>query len=246
MTNENSQKIAFITGGARGIGAECAKKLKADGFLVVIGDLDADQLVAFEKETGIGGVVVDVSSYESVEDAQKQIEFKWGTVDVLVNNAGITRDGFMHKMDPKTQWQSVIDVNLGGVFNTSRVFAPTMRDQGWGRIISISSMNGQRGQFGQANYAAAKAGILGFTRSIAQELANKGITANAICPGFIETEMTQAMPQEILDAEVQKIPCGRMGVPNDIASAVSFLASDNAAFINGATFSINGGQYMAA
>lgn len=246
MTNETSQKIAFVTGGARGIGAKCAKDLKEDGFFVVIGDINSDQVAAFEQETGIAGVVVDVSSFESVEAAQKQIVEKWGNVDVLVNNAGITRDGFMHKMDPQSQWQAVIDVNLTGVFNTSRVFAPAMREKGFGRIINISSMNGQRGQFGQANYAAAKAGILGFTRSIAQELANKGITANVICPGFIATEMTEAMPQEILDAEVQKIPCGRMGVPNDISSAVAFLASENAGFINGATFSINGGQYMAS
>ncbi|MDV7340605.1 beta-ketoacyl-ACP reductase [Terasakiella sp. A23] len=245
MTQVSEQKTAFVTGGARGIGAKCAHDLKAAGFQVVIGDIDPDQIHAFEKETGIPGVVVDVASFESVVAAQKEIEEKWGRVEVLVNNAGITRDGFMHKMDPK-QWQSVIDVNLGGVFNTSRVFSPSMRDAGWGRIINISSMNGQRGQFGQGNYAAAKAGILGFTRSVAQELANKGITVNAICPGFIETEMTQAMPADILEAEVKKIPCGRMGVPNDIAAAVVFLASDNASFINGATFSINGGQYMAA
>lgn len=245
MKQDSSQKIAFVTGGARGIGAKCAKDLQDAGFHVIIGDIDPDQVARFSQDSGIDGVVVDVSSFESVKEAHKEISFKWGNVDVLVNNAGITRDGFMHKMDP-SQWQSVIDVNLGGVFNTTRIFAPAMRDNNWGRIINISSMNGQRGQFGQSNYAAAKAGILGFTRSIAQELANKGITANAVCPGFIETEMTQAMPRDILDAEVKKIPCGRIGEPNDISSAVVFLASDNAAFINGATFSVNGGQYMAA
>lgn len=243
---ENSEKIAFVTGGAQGIGAQCALDLRAAGYHVVIGDINADQLKSFEAETSIPGVLIDVSSFESVEKAQVEIEEKFGPVDILVNNAGITRDGFMHKMDPVSQWQSVIDVNLGGVFNTCRVFSPSMRTRGFGRIINISSMNGQRGQFGQSNYAAAKAGILGFTRSIAQELAGKGITANAICPGFIQTDMTMAMPPEILEAEVQKIPCGRMGVPDDISNAVVFLASDQSGFINGATFSVNGGQYMAS
>lgn len=245
MTTENSQKIAFVTGGARGIGAQCAKDLQSAGYLVVVGDINAEQIDTFKAEAGIDGVVVDVSSFESVENAAQEIEEKFGTVDILVNNAGITRDGFMHKMDARN-WQMVIDVNLGGVFNTSRVFAPGMRERGFGRIINISSMNGQRGQFGQSNYAAAKAGVLGFTRSIAQELAGKGITANAICPGFIDTEMTQAMPVEILEAEVAKIPCGRKGKPEDIASTVVFLASEQAGFINGATMSVNGGQYMAA
>ncbi len=246
MTTQNTHKLAFVTGGARGIGAKCAVDLHKAGFKVVIGDIDANSIATFEQQTGIGGVVVDVSSYESVEEAKTEIEFKWGNVEILVNNAGITRDGFMHKMDPVSQWKAVMDVNLNGVFNTSRVFVQSMRDDGFGRIINISSVNAQRGQFGQANYAAAKAGILGFTKSIAQELANKGITANVICPGYIETEMTQAMPQEVLQAEIQKIPCGRLGVPNDISSAVVFLASENASFITGATFSINGGQYMAA
>lgn len=244
--SENSSKIAFVTGGARGIGARCAKDLKAQGYQVVIGDINADQIRSFQEETGIPGVVIDVASYESVQTAQQLLVEKYGDVDILVNNAGITRDGFMHKMDPVSQWQSVIDVNLGGVFNTSRVFAPAMREKGFGRIINISSMNGQRGQFGQSNYAAAKAGILGFTRSIAQELAGKGVTANAVCPGFVETEMTQAMPVEILQQEQAKIPVGRLGLPEDISNAVVFLASSASGFVNGATLSVNGGQYMAA
>ncbi|WP_028878791.1 3-oxoacyl-ACP reductase [Terasakiella pusilla] len=244
--SENTSKIAFVTGGARGIGARCAKDLKGQGYQVVIGDINADQIRNFQEETGIPGVVIDVASYDSVQAAQQLLIEKYGDVDILVNNAGITRDGFMHKMDPVSQWQTVIDVNLGGVFNTSRVFAPAMREKGFGRIINISSMNGQRGQFGQSNYAAAKAGILGFTRSIAQELAGKGVTANAVCPGFVETEMTQAMPAEILQQEQAKIPVGRLGLPEDISNAVVFLASTASGFVNGATLSVNGGQYMAA
>jgi acetoacetyl-CoA reductase len=246
MVGETTQRTAFVTGGARGIGAQCAKSLKEAGHHVIIGDINEDLIASFKEETGIDGVKVDVSSFESVEAAKDDIEAGGRSIDILVNNAGITRDGFMHKMDPVSQWQAVIDVNLTSVFNTSRVFSPAMRERGFGRIINISSMNGQRGQFGQSNYAAAKAGILGFTRSIAQELAGKGITANAICPGFIETEMTQAMPVEILEAEVQKIPVARMGQPSDIANMVVYLASDQASFMNGATLSVNGGQYMTA
>ena len=239
-------RIALVTGGTRGIGAKTALALKAAGYNVVVCDVVQDQLDAFEQEHGIKGFQVDVSDIASVQAGVEKIEAEVGPIDILVNNAGITRDGFMHKMDPVEQWQKVLDVNLGGVFNTCRVVAPGMRERNWGRIINISSMNGQRGQFGQCNYAAAKAGMLGFTRSIAQELANKSITVNAVCPGFILTEMTGAMPKEILDAEVAKIPVGRMGEPEDIAQMVVYLASDAAQFITGATMSVNGGQYMAA
>lgn len=239
-------RIALVTGGTRGIGARTALALKESGYTVVVCDVVAEQLEAFEKETGIKGFQIDVSNFDSVTAGVEKITKEVGPIDVLVNNAGITRDGFMHKMDPAEQWQKVLDINLGGVFNTCRVIAPGMRERSWGRIINISSMNGQRGQFGQCNYAAAKAGMLGFTRSIAQELANKQITVNAVCPGFILTEMTGAMPKEILDAEVAKIPLGCMGEPEDIAQMVVYLASDAARFITGATMSVNGGQYMAA
>ncbi len=237
-------RVALVTGGTRGIGASIAKALKAAGHTVVVCDVVDDQIASFQQETGIAGYNIDVSDYASVEAGVQKIEGEVGPVDILVNNAGITRDGFMHKMDPVKQWGAVIGVNLNSVFNTCRVAAPGMRDRGWGRIISISSMNGQRGQFGQSNYAAAKAGMIGFTKSIAQELANKGVTANVVAPGFILTDMTAAMPQEILDAEVKKIPVGRIGQPEDIAQAVVYLASDQAGFLNGATLSVNGGQYM--
>jgi acetoacetyl-CoA reductase len=237
-------RVALVTGGTRGIGASIAKKLKTDGFNVVVCDVVDEQIEKFKSETGIPGYKIDVSDYASVEEGVNKIESEVGPIDVLVNNAGITRDGFMHKMDPEKQWKAVISVNLNSVFNTCRAIAPGMRDRSWGRIINISSMNGQRGQFGQSNYAAAKAGMIGFTKSIAQELANKGITANVVAPGFIYTDMTAQMKQEILDAEVKKIPVGRIGQPDDIANTVAFLASDDAGFINGATMSVNGGQYM--
>ena len=209
-------RTALVTGGTRGIGASIAKALKDAGHTVVVGDIVDDQLASFESETGIRGF----------------------------NNAGITRDGFMHKMDPVKQWDAVIKVNLSSVFNTCRVVAPGMRDRGFGRIVNVSSMNGQRGQFGQSNYSAAKAGMIGFTKAVAQELANKGVTANCVAPGFILTEMTAAMPPEILDAEVKKIPMGRIGQPDDIASMTVFLASEEAGWITGQVMSVNGGQLM--
>lgn len=237
-------RVALVTGGTRGIGAAIAKKLKENGCTVVVCDIVEEQLEAFEKETGIKGYVMNVADFASVSSVIPKIEEEIGGIDILVNNAGITRDGFMHKMDPENQWDLVINTNMNSVFNTCRVVAPGMRERGFGRIINISSMNGQKGQFGQSNYAAAKAGMIGFTKSIAYELANKGITANAVCPGFIKTEMTSAMPEEILDAEVKKIPVGTMGEPADIANMVTYLASDEAKFVTGATMSVNGGQYM--
>ncbi|KAF0135903.1 MAG: acetoacetyl-CoA reductase [Rhodospirillaceae bacterium] len=239
-------RVALVTGGTRGLGAAIAKDLKAAGHNVVVCDVVEDQITKFKADTGIEGFKIDVGDFTSVEAGVKEIESKVGPIDILVNNAGITRDGFLHKMDPVKQWQAVINVNLGSAFNTCRYTIPGMRERGWGRIINISSMNGQRGQFGQVNYSAAKAGMLGFTRALAQEVANKGITVNAVCPGFILTEMTGAMPKEVLDAEVKKIPLGRIGQPDDIGYMVAFLASDQASFITGATMSVNGGQYMAA
>lgn len=235
---------ALVTGGTRGIGAAIAEKLRADGFDVIVCDVSADALARYEATTGIGGVSLDVSDYDDARRGVATIEAAHGPIDILVNNAGITRDGMMHKMDPVSQWRAVIDVNLTGVFNMCRAVTPGMRERGYGRVINISSMNGLRGQFGQANYAAAKAGVIGFTKSIAQELAGKGVTANCIAPGFIETEMTQNMKRDVLDAERAKIPVGRMGRPDDIAATASFLASDAAAFVTGETISVNGGQLM--
>jgi len=237
-------RVALVTGGSRGIGAAIAKRLKADGYTVVVCDVVDEQLADFEKETGIKGVNIDVSNHASVVAGVQKIEAEVGPVDILVNNAGITRDGRMVKFTPEKNWDPVIGVNLTGAFNTCNVVAGGMAERGWGRIVNISSMNGQRGQFGQSNYSATKAGVIGFTRSIALELARGGVTANTICPGFILTEMTGAMPAEILEGEVKKIPMGRIGQPDDIAAGVAFLASDDAAWITGETLSINGGQLM--
>ncbi|KAF0110215.1 MAG: acetoacetyl-CoA reductase [Rhodospirillaceae bacterium] len=239
-------RVALVTGGTRGLGAAIARDLKAVGNTVVVCDVVEEQIAKFKADTGIAGFKIDVGDFASVEAGVKEIESTVGPIDVVVNNAGITRDGFLHKMDPVKQWQAVINVNLGSVFNTCRCIVPGMRERGWGRIINISSMNGQRGQFGQVNYSSAKAGMLGFTRALAQEVAGKGVTVNAVCPGFILTEMTGAMPKEVLEAEVKKIPLGRIGLPDDIGYMVAFLASDQASFITGATMSVNGGQYMAS
>ncbi len=239
----SEQRIAMVTGGARGIGAAIADALERDGHKVVIVDVDEAKLAEVSQATGRPGYRMDISDFDDVTEVVGRIESEVGPISILVNNAGITRDGFMHKMKPEN-WQAVINVNLTGAFNTCRVIAPGMRERGHGRIINISSMNGQRGQFGQCNYAAAKAGLLGFTRSIAQELAGKGVTSNVVCPGFIKTDMTAAMPEDILKAEQAKIPVGRLGEPTDIADMVAFLARDETSFINGVTFSVNGGQYM--
>ena len=234
---------ALVTGGAAGIGAAIAERLRDDGFQVVIGDVAGDRAQATAERLGVASCCLDVADFAQVERVLGQMEESGGGIDVLVNNAGITRDAMVHKMSPE-QWMQVNAVNLSSVFNTVRVLAPGMRGRGWGRIVNISSMNGLRGQFGQANYAAAKAGMIGFTKSIAQELAGKGVTANCVAPGFIRTEMTQAMPAEILETERRKIPAGDLGLPADIAAAVSYLASDDARFVTGQVLSVNGGQYM--
>ena len=235
-------RVAVVTGGTRGIGAAIAKAMKAAGHTVAVIDVVQEQIDKFKADTGIPGYNINVGDFESVESGFKKIEEELGPVDSLVNNAGITRDGQMFKMDPVTQWEAVLKVNLFSVFYTARVVAGGMRTRGWGRIINISSMNGQRGQFGQSNYSAAKSGMIGFTRSIAMELAGKGVTCNCVAPGFIMTEMTGQMPKEILDGEVKKIPVGRIGEPEDIANACVFLATDEASFITGQTMSVNGGQ----
>jgi acetoacetyl-CoA reductase len=238
-----TQRRALVTGGATGIGAAIAQHLHSAGHHVVIADLTPQKIAAFHQQHGIDGVVCDVSRYEDVDRAVTDIEARFGPVDILVNNAGITRDAMVHKMTT-VQWDSLIDVNLGSVFNTVRCLTPGMRQRGWGRILSISSMTAQRGQIGQANYAAAKAGIIGFTKTIALELAGRGITANCIAPGFILTDMTGKMPPEILAEEQARIPAGRLGIPADIAAAAVFLASDQASFITGQVLAVNGGQYL--
>lgn len=237
-------RIALVTGGTRGIGKAIALHLKELGYTVVAnyaGDDTAAQ--DFTKETGIKAYRWDVSDYQSCEEAVAKITSEVGPIDVLVNNAGITRDSAMHKMKQEA-WKSVIDVNLSSCFNMARVVIDSMRDRKFGRIISISSVNGQLGQFGQTNYAASKAGIFGFTKSLARESAARGITVNAIAPGYIETDMVKAVPQEILDKIVANIPVGRLGQPEEVARCVAFLAADEAAFITGETLSVNGGQYM--
>jgi acetoacetyl-CoA reductase len=238
-----TSRRAVVTGGVAGIGEAIARKLAGDGLEVIAIDISDDKITAFRAETGLPAYRCDVSQPGDVQTVFAQIEASHGPVDVIVNNAGITRDAMLHKMSA-VQWQQVVDVNLTSVFNTVRYLAPRMRERGFGRIVNISSMSGLRGNVGQANYVAAKAGMIGLTKTMALELASKGITANCITPGFILTDMTRAMPQEILQAEAQKIPVGRLGTPDDIAAAVSFLVGDSASFITGQVLSVNGGQYM--
>ena len=237
-------RVALVTGGTRGIGAAIAKRLKDDGYTVVVCDVVEEQLQKFTEETGLPAYKIDVSDYESVKAGVKKIEEEVGPIDILVNNAGITRDGRMVKMTREKNWDPVIAVNLTSAFNTCNVIAPGMTERGWGRIVQISSMNGQRGQFGQSNYSATKAGVIGFNRSIAAELARNGVTCNVVSPGFILTEMTASMPKDILDSEVKKIPCARIGQPEDIANAVAFLVDEKSGWITGETLSVNGGQLM--
>ena len=237
-------RVALVTGGTRGIGAGIAKRLKQDGYTVVVCDVVDEQIVKFKEETGIPGYKVNVADFNDVAEGVKKIEAEVGPIDILVNNAGITRDARFVKMTREKNWDPVIAVNLTSVFNTVNVTLPGMTERKWGRVVNISSMNGQRGQFGQCNYSATKAGVIGLSRSLALECARNGVTVNVIAPGFILTEMTAAMPKDVLDGEVAKIPVARIGQPEDIAAAVSFLASDDASFITGQTLSVNGGQLM--
>jgi acetoacetyl-CoA reductase len=240
------RKVAIVTGGTRGIGLEITRSLKNAGYQVAaIYAHDDAAAAACETSTGAKSYKLDVSNYEDCAKIEQQIEADLGPVDILVNNAGITRDGMMHKMAP-ADWHSVIETNLTSCFNMCHAVITGMRARGYGRIINISSINGQRGQMGQSNYAAAKAGILGFTKSLALESAAKGITVNAICPGYIETDMTAHINEKVLASIVGQIPAGRMGQPEEIAEMVVYLCSEKSGFINGSTFSINGGQYMAA
>src|SRR5499433_3548506 len=238
-------RVALVTGGTRGIGAAISKELKAAGYKVAATYGSSDEAAQkFKAETGINVYKWDVSSFEACAAGVKQVEADLGPVDVLVNNAGITRDAQLHRMKPE-QWTAVINTNLGSLFNMSRQVIEGMRERKFGRIINISSINGQKGQFGQTNYSAAKAGEIGFTKALALETAKGGITVNAICPGYINTEMVQAVPLAVLEkAILPYIPVGRLGEPEEIARCVIFLAADDSGFITGSTLSANGGQVM--
>jgi acetoacetyl-CoA reductase len=238
-------RVAVVTGGTRGIGAAIAKALKEAGYKVAASYAGNDEAAnKFKSETGIPVYKWDVSSYDACAAGLKKVEADLGPVEVLVNNAGITRDGMFHKMSAE-HWRAVIDTNLNSLFNMCRPVIEGMRERKFGRIICISSINGQKGQMGQSNYSAAKAGELGFIKALAQENARVGVTVNAICPGYIGTEMVQAMPQEVLEKRIiPQIPTGRLGTPEEIARCVVFLAADDSGFITGSTLTANGGQYM--
>ena len=239
-------RVALVTGGSRGIGAAIAKGLKEAGYSVAASYAGNDEkAAAFTAETGIKTYKWNVADYESCKAGIAQVEADLGPIDVLVNNAGITRDGMFHKMTPE-QWNDVIGTNLNGVFNMTHPIWPGMRERGFGRVITISSINGQKGQAGQVNYSASKAGDIGFTKALAQEGAFKGITANVVCPGYIGTEMVRAIPEKVLNEKIiPQIPIGRLGEPEEIARCVVFLASDDSGFITGSVITANGGQYFA-
>lgn len=237
-------RTALVTGGTRGIGKAICVALKQAGYDVVANYAGNDQAAAeFTEENGIAAFKWSVADYEACVEGIKAVEAAHGPVEILINNAGITRDAPFHKMSPQ-QWQEVIDTNLSGVFNMTHPVWPGMRERGFGRVVTISSINGQKGQFAQANYSAAKAGDLGFTKALAQEGARKGITVNAICPGYIATEMVMAVPEEVRNQIISTIPVGRLGEAAEIARSVVFLVSDDAGFITGATLTANGGQYL--
>ena len=237
-------RVAVVTGGTRGIGRAIAEGLKAKGYKVAAnfgGNEEAAK--QFQDETGIDVFKFDVGSFEACSEGLAEIEAKLGPIDVIVNNAGITRDSMLHKMSYE-QWEEVIRVDLTSLFNMTRPVINGMRERGFGRIISISSINGQKGQMGQTNYSAAKAGLIGFSKALAQENARKGITVNVVAPGYKDTEMVAAVPEKVLESIIAQIPVGRLGKAEEIADCVSFLADDNSGFITGATITANGGQYF--
>jgi acetoacetyl-CoA reductase len=238
-------RVALVTGGSRGIGAAISKALQAEGYTVAATYAGNDEKAsAFTKETGIKTYKWDVADYDACVAGIAQVEADSGPVEVLVNNAGITRDAPFHKMTPQ-QWSEVMNTNLSGVFNMTHPVWPGMRERKFGRVITISSINGQKGQFAQANYAAAKAGDIGFTKALAQEGARAGITVNVIAPGYINTEMMATIPEKVMNEVIlPQIPVGRLGEASEIARAVVFLASDDAGFVTGSTISANGGQYL--
>ena len=238
-------RVAVVTGGTRGIGAAVAKVLKHAGYMVAANYAGNDAAAEkFKADTGIPVYKWDVGSYEACAEGVKKVVADLGHVEVLVNNAGITRDSTLHRMKPE-QWAAVINTNLNSLFNMCRQVIEGMRERKFGRIINISSINGQKGQIGQTNYSAAKAGEIGFTKALALENARLGVTVNAIAPGYINTEMVQAVPKDVLEKIIAQIPAGRLGEPDDVARCVLFLAADSADFITGATLTVNGAQYLA-
>jgi len=243
-----SQKLAYVTGGMGGIGTTMCQRLHRDGFLVVAGCgpsrdfrkwLDEQKALGYEFHASVG----NVGDWDSTVTAFQKVKTEFGSVDVLVNNAGITRDGLFRKMT-RADWDAVIETNLTSLFNVTKQVIDDMVERGWGRIINISSVNGEKGQFGQTNYSAAKAGMHGFTMALAQEVASKGVTVNTVSPGYIATDMVKKIRQEVLDKIVAGIPVKRLGTPDDIASIVSWVASDESGFATGADFSVNGGLHM--
>ena len=237
-------RVALVTGGTRGIGRAIVERMKADGLLVAAGYSGNEEAAqATARDLGVMVVKGNVGVFDDCERAVKAVEAELGPVDVLVNNAGITRDGFFHKMAPD-QWSDVIRVNMDSVFNMTRQVINGMRERGFGRIINISSINGQKGQIGQTNYSAAKAGMIGFTKALALENARKGVTVNCIAPGYIDTEMVGAMDAKVLEAIISQIPVGRLGKGEEIADMVAWLAGERAGYVTGCTLSLNGGQYL--
>ena len=237
-------RVALVTGGTRGIGRAICERLKADGMLVAAGYSGNDEAAAAcARDLGIMAVKGNVGNFMDCKHAAEKVAAELGPIDVLVNNAGITRDGVFHKMTSE-QWSEVIRVNMDSLFNMTRQVIEGMRDRGWGRVVNISSINGQKGQMGQTNYSAAKAGMIGFTKALALENARKGVTVNCIAPGYIDTEMVQAVPEKVLEGIIAQIPVGRLGRGEEIADMVAFLAGENAGYVTGATLALNGGQYM--
>lgn len=237
-------RTAFVTGGTRGIGRAISARLRAAGYKVAAGYAGNEVAAqAAADELGLYVVKGNVSSFADCVAAIAKVEAELGPIDVLINNAGITRDAVLHRMTEE-QWTEVIRVNLASIFNMTRNVIEGMRERNYGRIINISSINGQKGQIGQTNYSAAKAGIIGFSKALAQENAKKGITVNTICPGYVDTEMVSAVPKAVLDQIVAGIPVGRLGMADEIARCVAFLAAEDAGFITGATLTVNGGQYI--
>jgi acetoacetyl-CoA reductase len=237
-------RIAIVTGGTRGIGEAISLALKDAGMTVAANYAGNDEKAqAFTERTGIAAYKWDVGDFDACAAGVAKVEAELGPVDVVVNNAGITRDGTILKMS-RDMWEDVIRINLGGCFNMAHAVFPGMRDRKWGRIVNIGSINGQAGQYGQVNYAAAKSGIHGFTKALSQEGARFGVTVNAIAPGYIDTDMVAAVPADVLEKIVAKIPVGRLGQASEIARGVAFLCSEDAGFVTGSTLSINGGQHM--
>jgi len=238
-------RVALVTGGTRGIGRAIVERLKADGMKVAAGYSGNDAAAeACAKELGVMVIKGNVGSFEDCRRAAEEVTAELGTIEVLVNNAGITRDGVFHRMTSE-QWSEVIRVNMDSLFNMTRQVIDGMREREWGRIVNISSINGQKGQIGQTNYSAAKAGMIGFTKALALENAKKGVTVNCIAPGYIDTEMVQAVPEKVLESIIGQIPVGRLGRGDEIADMVAFLAGEHAGYVTGSTLSLNGGQYMA-